>query len=38
MASFCVEAFGPDALLHLSRDDIAERFRAFKRLTHFEGE
>lgn len=36
LASFCVEAFSLDRLLTLSRDEIDDRFRLFKRLTHFE--
>jgi sugar/nucleoside kinase (ribokinase family) len=36
LASFCVEAFGLDRLLRLTRPEIDERFRLFKRLTHFE--
>jgi sugar/nucleoside kinase (ribokinase family) len=36
LASFCVEAFSLDRLLRLSRPEIDERFRLFKRLTHFE--
>ena len=36
MASFNVEAFSLDRLRHLDRKDIDDRFREFKRLTHFE--
>jgi sugar/nucleoside kinase (ribokinase family) len=36
LASFCVEAFSLDRLLTLTRPEIDERFRLFKRLTHFE--
>ncbi|MET0551692.1 MAG: PfkB family carbohydrate kinase, partial [Vicinamibacteria bacterium] len=36
LASFCVEAFSLDRLLRLNRAEIDERFRLFKRLTHFE--
>jgi sugar/nucleoside kinase (ribokinase family) len=36
LASFCVEAFSLDRLLRLTRSEIDERFRLFKRLTHFE--
>jgi sugar/nucleoside kinase (ribokinase family) len=36
LASFCVEAFSVDRLLTLTRGEIDERFRLFKRLTHFE--
>ena len=36
LASFAVEAFSLDRLLRLTRTEIDERFRLFKRLTHFE--
>jgi sugar/nucleoside kinase (ribokinase family) len=36
LASYCVEAFSLDRLLKLTRMEIDERFRLFKRLTHFE--
>jgi sugar/nucleoside kinase (ribokinase family) len=36
LASFCVEAFSLDRLLRLTRPEIDERFRLFKRLTQFE--
>lgn len=36
LASFCVEAFSLDRLLTLSRPEIDERFRLFRRLTSFE--
>jgi len=36
LASFCVEAFSLDRLLKLTRKEIDDRFRLFKRLTHFE--
>jgi sugar/nucleoside kinase (ribokinase family) len=36
LASFCVEAFSLDRLLKLTRAEIDERFRLFKRLTHFD--
>ncbi len=36
LASFCVEAFSLDRLLRLTRPEIDERFRLFRRLTHFE--
>jgi len=36
LASFCVEAFSLDRLLALTRAEIDERFRLFKRLTQFE--
>jgi sugar/nucleoside kinase (ribokinase family) len=37
LASFCVEAFSLDRLVRLTRPEIDERYRLFKRLTHFEG-
>ena len=36
MASFTVEAFSLDRLRELDYKDVESRFRAFKRLTHFE--
>jgi hypothetical protein len=36
MASFNVEELGCERLLRLTHQEIAERFRHFKRLTHFE--
>jgi len=36
MASFTVEAFSLDRLRTLDYQEIEERFRSFKRLTHFE--
>jgi sugar/nucleoside kinase (ribokinase family) len=36
LASFCVEAFGLERLLTLTRPEIDERFSLFKRLTQFE--
>jgi sugar/nucleoside kinase (ribokinase family) len=36
LASFCVEAFSLDRLVRLTRSEIDERFRLFKRLTTFE--
>jgi sugar/nucleoside kinase (ribokinase family) len=36
LASFCVEAFSLDRLLRLTRAEIDERYRLFRRLTHFE--
>lgn len=36
LASFCVEAFSLDRLVRLTRPEIDERFRLFKRLTQFE--
>ena len=36
MASFNVEEFGTERIQRLTDDEINERFRAFKRFTHFE--
>lgn len=36
MASFTVEKFGTERLAELTRDEIADRIKTFKRLTHFE--
>jgi sugar/nucleoside kinase (ribokinase family) len=36
IASFAVEDFSLDRLLTLTQDEIKERFRHFKRLTHFD--
>lgn len=36
MASFNVEEFGTARVRKLTRDEINERFRAFKQMTHFE--
>ncbi len=36
MASFNVEEFGTDRVRRLTYDEINERFRSFKRMTHFE--
>ena len=36
LASFCVEAFSIDRLVELKREDLDQRFRQFKDLTHFE--
>ncbi len=35
MASFTVEKFGPEKLIGLDRNDIADRIKAFRRLTQF---
>ena len=35
MASFCVEDFSLDRFRTLERDQIEERFEAFRRLTRF---
>ncbi len=36
MASFNVEEFGTERVQRLTHDEINERFRSFKRFTHFE--
>lgn len=36
LASFCVEKFGPERLLKLSKKDVHERLQQFKSLTQFE--
>lgn len=36
MASFNVEEFGTERVRRLTQEEINERFRAFKRMTHFE--
>jgi sugar/nucleoside kinase (ribokinase family) len=36
MGSFCVEDFGTKRMERLTNSEIQERYRAFKRLTHFE--
>jgi sugar/nucleoside kinase (ribokinase family) len=36
MASFNVEEFGTERVRRLTHDEINERFRQFKRMTHFE--
>jgi hypothetical protein len=36
MASFNVEEFGTERIQRLTQDEINERFRMFKRMTHFE--
>ena len=36
MASFNVEEFGTARVQKLTTDEINERFRAFKQMTHFE--
>lgn len=35
MASFCVQDFGPNRLSKLRPSDIEQRFRDYKKLTHF---
>ena len=36
MASFNVEEFGTERVRRLTHEEINERFRDFKRMTHFE--
>jgi hypothetical protein len=36
MGSFCVEDFGTRRLQNLTFEEIVERYRALRRLTHFE--
>jgi hypothetical protein len=36
MASFNVEEFGTERVRRLTHEEINERFREFKRMTHFE--
>ena len=36
LASFTVEKFGTDRLVELTRDELAERIKLFKKLTHFD--
>lgn len=36
LASFCVEKFGPERLLNLSKKEMHQRLRQFKSLTQFE--
>jgi sugar/nucleoside kinase (ribokinase family) len=36
LGSFCVEEFGTERLQRLTRDEIEERFAAFKQITSFE--
>ena len=36
MASFCVEAFGPEKLKHLTEEDIINRYERFKDLVRFD--
>jgi sugar/nucleoside kinase (ribokinase family) len=38
LASFCVEGIGTDRLLTVTREDVEERFRAFRKLAHFSSE
>ncbi len=36
LASFTVEKFGPERLVDLSRNALADRIKSFRRLTHFD--
>jgi sugar/nucleoside kinase (ribokinase family) len=36
LASFTVERFGPERLVDLDRNSLAERIKSFRRLTHFD--
>lgn len=36
MGSFTVERFGPERLLTLTREEIEERFKLFRNLTHLD--
>jgi len=36
MGSFAVECFGPERLISLTRDEIEERFKLFRSLTHLD--
>lgn len=36
MASFCVERFGPERLIDLSKEAIQERSKAFRKITSYE--
>lgn len=36
MGSFAVECFGPERLITLTRDEIEERFKLFRNLTHLD--
>jgi hypothetical protein len=38
LASFNVEDFGTDRVRSLTRDEIDQRLRDFRRITHFEVE
>lgn len=38
VASFCVEGYGPERLLTLTREDVDLRYATFRNLTHFEVE
>jgi sugar/nucleoside kinase (ribokinase family) len=36
LASFCVEKFGTERMLELKREEVQERLKQFKALTHFD--
>jgi hypothetical protein len=36
LASFNVEAFGAERVVHLGADEVHERVAALRRITHFE--
>jgi sugar/nucleoside kinase (ribokinase family) len=36
LASFCVEKFGTERMLELNREEVQERLKQFKALTHFD--
>ena len=36
LASFCVERFGTERMMELSKKDVQDRLQLFKELTHFE--
>ena len=36
LASFCVEKFGTERMLNLKKEEVQERLKQFKALTHFE--
>jgi hypothetical protein len=38
LASFNVEGFGTERVQSLNRDEIDERLREFRRITHFEAD
>ena len=38
LASFCVEGIGTERLFSITRDDVDDRFRAFRKLAHFSSE
>ena len=36
LASFCVEQFGTERMVNLTKEDVAQRLKQFKALTQFE--